>query len=83
MGHPYSSKRKRTCECCKGSGEIKIDKNRSFRDALEHLSIYRIFFNDKVNIKYLRFLKNNKWNDCPVCSGLGYEMITHDEWVED
>jgi len=79
MGH-YASKQKRTCDCCKGSMELRIDKDNSFRNILEHISHWKSEFEITVNLNYLRGLKNNGWSDCPVCNGLGHETIIVDEW---
>lgn len=81
MGHHYASKQRRTCQCCKGAMELRIDKDNSFRDVLEHLHTWKMFFTVDVKIQYLRFLKINKWNKCPVCDGLGHEEIIQDEWI--
>lgn len=80
MGDHYASKQRRTCQCCKGAMELKIDKDNSFRDVIEHLHHWKGFFVNTVNLKMLRSLKHNKWVECPVCDGLGHETIIVDEW---
>ncbi len=80
MSH-YASKQRRRCPCCKGAMELKIDKNNSFRDVLEHIKVWRMFAVVKINLEFFRKLKRSGWIECPMCDGLGHEEIIHDEWV--
>lgn len=79
MGYHYASKQHRRCPCCKGSMELKIDKNNSFRDVLEHIKVWRMFCLTILNIDFFRKLKRQQWIECPMCEGTGYEEIIVDE----